>query len=117
MRESVARIVEPFLTETDAVAGQAYSAVLYGSAARGDFVPGRSNINLMLVLDELNPATLRSLSRAFTGWRKKTPEPPLVLSRAEWDRASVVAARKMAGTRHFPGGYARVGTNREAFYG
>ena len=88
MRESVARIVEPFLTELDTVAGQAYSAVLYGSAARGDFVPGRSNINLMLVLDQLTPATLRSLSHAFTGWRKKTPEPPLVLSRSEWDRAS-----------------------------
>jgi hypothetical protein len=62
--------------------------VLYGSAARGDFVPGRSNINLMLVLDQLTPATLRSLGPAFAGWRKRTTEPPLVLSRAEWDRAS-----------------------------
>jgi predicted nucleotidyltransferase len=88
MRESVARVVEPFLAEVDTVVGQGYSAVLYGSAARGDFVPGRSNINLMLVLDQLAPATLRSLGRAFTGWRKATPEPPLILSRAEWDRAS-----------------------------
>ena len=88
MRESVARVVEPFLAEADSVAGQGYSAVLYGSAARGDFVPGRSNINLMLVLDDLSSATLRSLGRAFIAWRKKSPEPPLVMSRAEWDRAS-----------------------------
>jgi predicted nucleotidyltransferase len=88
MRESVARVVEPFLNEIDGVAGQGYSAILYGSAARGDFVPGRSNINLMLVLDQLTPATLRSLNRAFLAWRKKSPEPPLVLSRAEWTRAS-----------------------------
>jgi hypothetical protein len=42
----------------------------------------------MLVLDQLTPAILRSLSRAFTGWRKASPEPPLVLSRAEWIRAT-----------------------------
>jgi hypothetical protein len=88
MRESVARVVEPFLSEVDTAVGQGYSAVLYGSAARGDFIPGRSNINLMVVTDQVTPSTLRSLSRAFTGWRKGTPEPPLLLSRAEWSRAT-----------------------------
>jgi hypothetical protein len=88
MRESVARVVDPFLTEADKALGQGYSAVLYGSASRGDFVPGRSNINLMLVMDQLTPPTLRSLSRAFSGWRKGTTEPPLMLSRAEWTRAT-----------------------------
>jgi predicted nucleotidyltransferase len=88
MRATVSRVVEPFLTETDRALGPGYSAVLYGSAARGNFIPGRSDINLMLVLDELNPATLRSLSRAFTGWRKSVQEPPLILSRPEWSRAT-----------------------------
>jgi hypothetical protein len=88
MRESVARVVDPFLTEADKALGQGYSAVLYGSAARGDFVPGRSNINLMVVMDQLTPSILRSLSRAFAGWRKGTTEPPLMLSRAEWTRAT-----------------------------
>jgi hypothetical protein len=88
MRESVARVLDPFLAHLDTALGQGYSAVLYGSAARGDFIPGRSNINLMLVLDQLTPAILRSLGRGFTGWRKASPETPLVLSRAEWDRAS-----------------------------
>ena len=88
MRESVARVVESFLTETDAALGSGYSAVLYGSAARGDFVQGRSNVNLMLVIDELSPQVLRSLGRAFTGWRKASREPPLVMSRVEWHRAT-----------------------------
>jgi predicted nucleotidyltransferase len=88
MRATVSRVVDPFLTETDRVLGPGYSAVLYGSAARGDFIPGRSDINLMLVVEELTPATLRSLGRAFTTWRKQIPEPPLVLGRAEWSRAS-----------------------------
>jgi hypothetical protein len=88
MRESVARIVEPFLTEVDNAVGQGYSAVLYGSGARGDFIPGRSNINLMLITDQVTPATLRSLGRAFAGWRKGSHEPPLLLSQAEWARAT-----------------------------
>ena len=42
----------------------------------------------MLVLDESTPATLRALGRAFAIWRKSTPEPPLLISRTEWARAS-----------------------------
>ncbi|HET9465335.1 MAG TPA: nucleotidyltransferase domain-containing protein [Gemmatimonadales bacterium] len=88
MRDSVARVVEAFLAEADSVLGQDYSAILYGSAARGDYIPGRSDINLMLVTDQLSPRVLRSLGRGFTAWRKGDREPPLVLSRAEWSRAS-----------------------------
>lgn len=88
MRATVSKVVDPFLNETDRALGSEYSAVLYGSAARGDFVPGRSDINLLLVLDQLTPEVLRSLGRAFAGWRKSLPEPPLILSRAEWNRAS-----------------------------
>jgi predicted nucleotidyltransferase len=72
----------------DRVAGAGYSAVLYGSASRGDYIPGRSDVNLMLVLDEVTTATLRALGRAFAIWRKSTPEPPLLISRTEWTRAS-----------------------------
>ena len=88
MRDSVARVVDGFLGEADSVLGQGYSAILYGSAARGDYVPGRSDINLMLVIDQLSPPVLRSLGRGFTAWRKAAREAPLVLSRAEWNRAS-----------------------------
>ena len=88
MRDSVAKVVDAFLTDADAALGQAYSAILYGSAARGDYIPGRSDINLMLVIDQISPKVLRSLGRGFTAWRKAGREPPLVLSRTEWDRAS-----------------------------
>jgi hypothetical protein len=88
MRESVARVVDAFLTQTDAALGSGYSAVLYGSAARGDYIPGRSDINVMLIIDQLGPQVLRALGKAFTGWRKASTEPPLVMSRAEWSRAT-----------------------------
>jgi predicted nucleotidyltransferase len=88
MRATVSRIVDPFLSEADRVLGSGYSAVLYGSSARDDFIPGRSDINLMLVLDQVDPAVLRTLGRAFAAWRKGSHEPPLVWSRSEWERAS-----------------------------
>ena len=88
MRDSVARVVDAFLAQSDAALGQEYSAILYGSAARGDYVPGRSDINLMLVIDKLTPEVLRSMGRGFAAWRKSAGEAPLVLSRVEWDRAS-----------------------------
>jgi hypothetical protein len=90
MREAADRIVTPFLSQVDAALGAGYSAVLYGSAARGDFLPGQSDLNLMLILDDLSPGTLRALSEPFGLWRKSGYEPPLVISRAEWDRATDV---------------------------
>ena len=88
MVDPIARVVEPFLSEADAVLGEGYSAVLYGSAARGDFIPGRSDINLLIIADGLAPAVLHSLRRGFGAWRKATREPPLLMTRAEWHRAA-----------------------------
>jgi hypothetical protein len=90
MREAADRIVTPFLTQVDAALGEGYSAVLYGSAARGDFVPGQSDLNLMLILDDLSPDTLGALTEPFGLWRKSGYEPPLVISRPEWARATDV---------------------------
>jgi predicted nucleotidyltransferase len=88
--DAIEKVITPFLAQADTVLGPAYSAVLYGSAARGDFVPGRSDINLMLVVDELSPAVLQSLGRAYAAWRKSRYDPPLLISRAEWARATDV---------------------------
>jgi hypothetical protein len=90
MQPAIDKVVTPFLAAADAALGAGYSAVLYGSAARGDYVPGRSDINLMLVLDDPSPSRLRALAPAFAPWRKSAAEPPLLISRAEWARASDV---------------------------
>jgi predicted nucleotidyltransferase len=82
--------VSPFLAAADAALGAGYSALLYGSAARGDYLVGRSDINLMLVLDDPSPTRLRALAPAFAAWRKAASEPPLLISRAEWARAADV---------------------------
>jgi hypothetical protein len=90
MRDVVDRVVGPFLSQVDAALGNGYSAVLYGSAARSDFVPGRSDLNVMLITDDLSAARLAGLGRAFAGWRKSGYEPPLVILRSEWARATDV---------------------------
>jgi hypothetical protein len=90
MRDVVDRVVGPFLAQVDKALGGDYSAVLYGSAARSDFVPGRSNLDLMLITDDLSPARLAALGPAFAGWRKSGHEPPLVILRSEWARATDV---------------------------
>jgi predicted nucleotidyltransferase len=90
MNETIERVVTPFLAAADAALGAGYSALLYGSAARGDYIAGRSDINLMLVLDDASPTRLRALAPAFSAWRKTAPEPPLLISRSEWARASDV---------------------------
>ncbi|HJR49689.1 MAG TPA: hypothetical protein VJ794_01200 [Gemmatimonadales bacterium] len=90
MRDVVDRVVGPFLSQVDAALGNGYSAVLYGSAARGDFVAGRSDLNLMLITEDLSAARLSGLGGAFAGWRKSGYEPPLVILRSEWARATDV---------------------------
>ena len=88
MHDAVDRVVTPFLAEVDAAVAAGYTAILYGSGARGDFVPGYSDINLMLILDDITPATLHALGPAFAGWRKESPEPPLLIARGEWREAA-----------------------------
>jgi predicted nucleotidyltransferase len=47
------------------------SVVLYGSAARGDFQKSTSDFNLLVVLDELDPTVLATLSPIVSRWLKR----------------------------------------------
>ena len=84
------KIVEPFLAQVDTVLGPGYSAVLYGSVARDEYQSGVSDVNLMLVVNQLDHQILRRLGPAFAGWVGNEIPPPLVLPRVEWQRASDV---------------------------
>jgi len=90
MDDAVGRIVTPVLDRVDSVLGPGYSALVYGSAARGEFRDGVSDVNLLLVCQELGPATLRRLSAALAGLRGKRQQPPLLIERGEWECASAV---------------------------
>jgi len=61
-----------------ALGGGLVSVVLYGSAARGDYQEKTSDFNLLLVLRDLEPATLEALSPALRRWaRRGQPAPRL----------------------------------------
>ena len=83
-------MIEPFLAKVDAAIGPDYSAVLYGSVARGENIPGLSDINLLLVLDQLTSDILVRLEPPFSAWVENNIPPPLLMTRAEWRRASDV---------------------------
>lgn len=90
MPDMVERLVEPFLRECDRVLGRGYSAVLYGSLVRGEYLDGWSDVNLLLVLESASPDVLLTLDTAFAGWARSHQPPPLLLSRPEWRRAADV---------------------------
>jgi predicted nucleotidyltransferase len=56
------------------------SVVLYGSAARGDYTSGTSDLNVLVVLDELEPRTLERLTAPIQRWLRSGQPPPRLLS-------------------------------------
>ena len=64
--------------------------MLYGSAARADWVPGRSDVNLLVLLDDTSPSALRRLTPAVTAWHTKGFAPPLIMGLEEWQRSADV---------------------------
>ena len=90
MHQAVTATVNDFLASADAALPAGYSAVLYGSAARGDYIKGRSDVNLMVIAESAGFSLLRALGPALRRWREASYEPPLLFTRAEWGRATDV---------------------------
>ena len=59
------------------------SAILYGSAAQGDFHPEYSDLNLLCVMRETSFSALARISEVVEWWRGKKHNPPLVLTAEE----------------------------------
>lgn len=80
--------------------GDGYSAVLYGSLARGDWQASHSDVNLLLVVDDPAPAVLSRLSTAARDWHEAGFTPPLMSGRAEWQRATDVFPIELVDMQH-----------------
>jgi|CXWL01.1.fsa_nt_gi hypothetical protein len=66
------------------------SALLYGSAVRGDWIASRSDVNLLLVMDDASPTGLRRLTTAVSEWHRAGHTAPLIIGREEWQRSADV---------------------------
>ena len=75
------------------------SVVLYGSAARGEYRPGVSDLNVLVLLREVSPAALRRATEAARAWVAEGNPPPLILSADEWRRSADVWAIEVADIR------------------
>ena len=76
------------------------SLVLYGSAARGDFVAGRSDVNLLLIVTDPGAATLRVIGPAVHAWVKAGQPPPLIFADSGWRASTDVFPMEIEDMRH-----------------
>lgn len=82
-RDFSGRLEELFGESIDAI-------LLYGSAARGEYRPGVSDLNVLVILERLGLPELRRAAPLMEPWLQEGNPPPLMVSRSEWlDSADV----------------------------
>ena len=78
-------VAENLLAEFSSIFGdELRSVVLYGSVARGDSIPGVSDVNILVLLEQLTPADLARAAPLACEWVRAGNTPPLTLSWNEW---------------------------------
>lgn len=84
----VDRVIARVVAEARQTFGPALvSIALYGSAVGEDYVPGESDLNFAIVLDQVRVEHLRGLHGVLPGWHRLGVATPLVVDRAFLDRA------------------------------
>jgi len=74
-------IFEAFVADYRAVFGdELMSIVLYGSGARGEYVPKRSDINFLIVLTEKGMQQINKALPLVAKWRKRNVSTPLFMT-------------------------------------
>jgi predicted nucleotidyltransferase len=90
-----------------AYGGALRAVVLYGSAAAGEHRPGRSDYNVLVIVESLGMPQLRAVAATARAWGEAGHPPPLTLTVAEWLSSSDV----------FPMEYADVLERHRVLYG
>lgn len=66
------------------------SVLLYGSAASGDFIPGVSDVNVLIILDEINKEQIEKFGREHFKPMNRYRITPLILTRTEFQNSADV---------------------------
>lgn len=94
------RKAEDFARELAGAYGDAVrSIVLYGSAARGEYHAGASDLNLLVLLRHADPALIRRASALARRWVAEGNPPPLLLAEDELRRSLDIFAIEYADIR------------------
>src|SRR5260370_23302363 len=97
------KLINEFVERMRAAAGtNLLAAILYGSAAAGDYVAAHSDVNLLCVLGETSFAAIAALAPAMAWWEKQKHRAPLLMSAEEMRRsAGVFSIEFLALRRHY----------------
>ncbi len=78
------KLLQTYVKEVKGVFGeQLEGMLLYGSAVRGEFLPGRSNLNILLLVSSYDSAVLKQYSALHRQWSKEQIVVPLFLTEEE----------------------------------
>jgi hypothetical protein len=85
------KLLKSYVKDVSKVYGSELEGVLvYGSAVRGEFLPGRSNLNVLLVVSSYDLAVLKKYDGIHTRWSKEQVVVPLFLTTADLMSASSI---------------------------
>lgn len=89
LSEETQRLLKSYVKDVVKVyANELEAVLLYGSAVRGEFLPGRSNLNLLLVMSSYDLSVLKKYDSIHKRWSKEQVVVPLFLTAADLQSAS-----------------------------
>ena len=85
------KLLQTYVKEVTGTFGeQMEGLLLYGSAVRGEFLPGRSNLNILLLVSSYDSAVLKQYSVLHRRWSKEQIMVPLFLTEEELHLSAAV---------------------------
>ena len=85
------KLLHTYVKDVKALFGEQLEGVLlYGSAVRGEFLVGRSNLNLLLLVSSYDQALLKKYGALHRRWSKEQILAPLLLTEAELRSSALV---------------------------
>jgi len=85
------KLLQTYVKDVKGVFGeQLEGMLLYGSAVRGEFLPGRSNLNILLLLSSYDSAVLKQYSALHRHWSKEQIVVPLFMTEEELRMSAAV---------------------------
>ena len=89
--DDIQKLLQNYVKDVKGVFGeQLEGMLLYGSAVRGEFLPGRSNLNILLLVSSYDSAVLKQYSALHRQWGKEQIVVPLFLTEEELRMSAAV---------------------------
>src|SRR5437879_1712533 len=89
--DEIQKMLRTYVKDVKGVFGeQLEGMLLYGSAVRGEFLPGRSNLNILLLVSSYDSAVLKKYSALHRRWSKEQIVVPLFLMEEELRTSAAV---------------------------